>query len=329
MTMTEEKKNIIEGRNGNRALTLSEAAEGSKYTRAYISFAVRTGKMKGMKIRGKWHTTRGWLEEFTRKAEEEKIARAKAREKYAKEIIYINSDRDLVSPASARERENFGVQENSRETFSQSMKKWAGVLGSTVNIAVLVAVAIIAFQLSKNKDERKGGGQVAGTMTVGQMDKKQTGLEQAGGKYAGGKLSAIGEGLVLAEMDAKESKPEDLDVSVFITGNGNQEITNGDYEVRFALYTVDRTEVDPYPSDADQSQRVWEETKIVTIENGLLKTFLGNINPLPADLNFAEKNFYLGIRVERDSEMVPRKKIGSVPLSRMAMNALTAQTISG
>ena len=46
-------------------------------------------------------------------------------------------------------------------------------------------------------------------------------------------------------------------------------------------------------------------------------------------MNFAEENYYLGVRIGEDSEMVPRKKIGAVPVSKVAARALKADSISG
>ncbi|MDO8240703.1 MAG: hypothetical protein Q7T51_01855 [Candidatus Moranbacteria bacterium] len=106
-----------------------------------------------------------------------------------------------------------------------------------------------------------------------------------------------------------------LDVSAYILNNKNKEIPNGEYDIRFAIYTTDRTKTDGYPSNADAGARVWEETQKVKIENGSIGAFLGEETPLPADLNFSENDYYIGIRINTDSEMVPRKKIGAVPLA--------------
>ncbi|MFA5871626.1 MAG: hypothetical protein WC858_02780, partial [Parcubacteria group bacterium] len=132
-------------------------------------------------------------------------------------------------------------------------------------------------------------------------------------------------GQVLAATDLKAAVG-DLDVSMYLLGPDAKEIANGEYEVRFSLYSLDRTETDPYPSDADQASRVWEETQTVQVENGLLKTYLGAANPIPQNFNFASSVYYLGIRVSQDPEMTPRKRIGAVPLARTAMN-IAGQTI--
>ena len=274
-------------------LTLSEAANGSKYTRAYISFAVRAGRMKGEKINGKWHTKKEWLEEFTRKAE------------MKNEEVKTNLSQQIKTKPG--------------EKFLKFAREWIGVAGSISSIAALIAVMIIFFQIGKNKYEKEDNEKVAGTVT----------LRQGGKEYQAADLREERAGIVLAETTEKESRPTDLDVSAYLLGADNKEISNGGYEVRFALYSANRKEPDPHPSDTDKSQRIWEETKTVSIENGLLKTFLGSETPIPDSVNFAEENYYLGVRIGEDSEMVPRKKIGAVPVSKVAARALKADSISG
>ncbi|PIW94251.1 MAG: hypothetical protein COZ86_02080, partial [Candidatus Moranbacteria bacterium CG_4_8_14_3_um_filter_41_13] len=106
---------------------------------------------------------------------------------------------------------------------------------------------------------------------------------------------------------------EQIGISASLFNNENKVINNGSYEVRFALYSVDRSVSDSYPSDSDASTRLWEETQTVEVKSGLIKSFLGKVNPLPANLDFAQGDYYIGIRIGTDSEMIPRKKLGSVP----------------
>gem|GEM_PF-5786633 len=134
-------------------------------------------------------------------------------------------------------------------------------------------------------------------------------------------------GVVLAAATgAAQTNVGDIEVSAYLMDGENKELTNGEYDVRLGIYTTDRTEADPYPSDADQGTRVWEETQKVVVENGLLKTYLGAVTPIPSSFNFASSNYYIGIRVGEDAEMTPRKRIGAVPLARTAMS-VEGQTI--
>src|SRR3990167_3307755 len=100
-------------------------------------------------------------------------------------------------------------------------------------------------------------------------------------------------------------------------------VPDGDYAMRFAIYNKDRTASDPYPSDTDSGSRVWAETQTVKVERGLWKVVLGSATALPDTLNFETGNYYLGIRVNVDPEMVPRKKILPVPL------AINSESVSG
>ena len=103
----------------------------------------------------------------------------------------------------------------------------------------------------------------------------------------------------------------------------NKVITNGSYEVRFAIYTADRAEADVYPSNTDAGARLWEETRTIEVKNGMFRTFLGDVTPLPASLDFNQGSYYVGIRIGTDSEMIPRKRLGSVP------SALNSERIQG
>ena len=46
-------------------IPLSEIAKNSTYSKNYINFSARQGKLKAKKIYGVWHTTKEWLAEFT------------------------------------------------------------------------------------------------------------------------------------------------------------------------------------------------------------------------------------------------------------------------
>ncbi|MFA6974133.1 MAG: hypothetical protein WC238_05360 [Parcubacteria group bacterium] len=105
-----------------------------------------------------------------------------------------------------------------------------------------------------------------------------------------------------------------IDMTAYVVSNDtNKNITNGEYEVRFALYANDRDNIDPYPSNADAGKKLWEENQKVNIKDGRLSVYLGSVNPFPASVNFSLGDYYLGIRIGKDDEMVPRKKIAAVP----------------
>lgn len=97
-------------------------------------------------------------------------------------------------------------------------------------------------------------------------------------------------------------------------------VADGTYTVRYAIYTNNRTTSDPYPSDADSSTRLWSETKSVNIKNGILFSYLGSDTPFPDSLDFSSNDLYIGIRINTDPELVPRRKLGAVPLAISADN---------
>ena len=141
-------------------------------------------------------------------------------------------------------------------------------------------------------------------------------------------IAAIGlfASLDFTRAQSASSAPREIDFSAFILNKENKQIKNGDYDIHFAIYTSDRKN-----TDASLGSNVWEETQTITIINGNLSAFLGAKNPLPADFDFSSQNYYLGIRMGTDSEMVPRKRIGAVPLSlnSYSLQGATIGTDSG
>ena len=81
-------------------------------------------------------------------------------------------------------------------------------------------------------------------------------------------------------------------------------VANGTYEIEFNLYTAPTGGV-----------AVWTETRSggneVTINDGLFSVMLGSVASLTS-VNFNQP-LYLGVTIEADAEMTPRKAIGSVP----------------
>ncbi|MBP7822515.1 MAG: hypothetical protein KA034_01730, partial [Candidatus Moranbacteria bacterium] len=112
-----------------------------------------------------------------------------------------------------------------------------------------------------------------------------------------------------------------IGVSLSLYDTSYKPIKNGSYEVRFAIYTKDRTDADAYPSNADD--RVWEETQTVEVKNGILSAMLGGSSSFPTALFSSDSDYYLGVRIGKDSEMTPRKRMSAVPF------ALNAQYLQG
>ncbi|MEI8103930.1 MAG: hypothetical protein WCG84_03475, partial [Candidatus Moraniibacteriota bacterium] len=85
-------------------------------------------------------------------------------------------------------------------------------------------------------------------------------------------------------------------------------VSDGDYAVRFAVYSVDRTD-----ASVVEGTPLWQETQTISVKGGLLMARLGVTTPLPAALTFNQGEYYLGIKVGEDVEMIPRKRLNAVP----------------
>ena len=62
---------------------------------------------------------------------------------------------------------------------------------------------------------------------------------------------------------------------------------------------------------------LWEETQAVTAVDGTVSLLLGSVTQPPVDL-FDGGDRYLALQVDNDSEMTPRRLIGSTPYARRA-----------
>jgi hypothetical protein len=83
-----------------------------------------------------------------------------------------------------------------------------------------------------------------------------------------------------------------------LTSSGNA-VGDGTYSIEFNLYTV-----------ANGGTSIWTETNNVTTVNGLFSVLLGD-NTALTSVDFNDE-LWLGINVEGDGEMSPRKKLGAV-----------------
>ncbi|NOZ61072.1 MAG: hypothetical protein GXO74_05280 [Calditrichaeota bacterium] len=89
----------------------------------------------------------------------------------------------------------------------------------------------------------------------------------------------------------------------------NNPVADNTYSITFSIYSVETL-----------GTALWTETQDVTIVSGHFSVLLGSITPLPLSA-FNGSNRYLGIKVNSDDEMVPRKRIVSVAYSFEANNA--------
>ncbi|MFC1645033.1 tail fiber domain-containing protein [Patescibacteria group bacterium] len=111
-------------------------------------------------------------------------------------------------------------------------------------------------------------------------------------------------GLFLLTQVALAQIDKTLDISAYILDKNNEAVSDGIYSVRFAIYT-----------SKTGGNSKWSETQNVNIISGLFDTQLGKNKDIPEDIDFSEKEYYIGIKIENDSESKPRKPIGYVPLA--------------
>ena len=200
------------------------------------------------------------------------------------------------------------------ESIAGGIGKLNENMGGKIRLAEIGGERIIKIraEIEKKKKEKEYEKKY-GLNIEGRKESKESLLESEGMVAGIESKSDLknSKGIVLAETaETLLENIGDIEVDAYVLDENSREIPNGEYAVRFSLYRLDRAEADPYPSDTDQASRVWEETRTVKIQNGLLAAYLGSVNPIPTSLNFANESYYLGIRVGEDAELIPRKRIG-------------------
>jgi len=85
-------------------------------------------------------------------------------------------------------------------------------------------------------------------------------------------------------------------------------LISGNYSMTFTIY--------------DSQENVqWTETQTVTVDNGHFNALLGSSTSISPSLFNSGGDLFLGIKVENDPEMTPRKPLTSVGYAMMAANA--------
>ena len=121
---------------------------------------------------------------------------------------------------------------------------------------------------------------------------------------------------VLPVLALAQANPE-INYQGKLTDTSGLAVPDGDYDITFALYTVD-----------SGGSPIWEEVRTgatqVSVQNGLFSVMLGEVEPLTSvDFN---QTLYLGVTIDPgsgESEMSPRKVLGTVPAAFEAQNAQT------
>lgn len=121
-----------------------------------------------------------------------------------------------------------------------------------------------------------------------------------------------------------------------LTNPDGTNIANGSYSIRFRIYTNATADA---ANTCSANSCVWEETKSITVADGIFQTALGSSTALTG-VDFNNAGLYLGIKVGSDAEMTPRIQFTAAPyafnadklngLSSSAFAQLsTANTFSG
>ena len=99
-----------------------------------------------------------------------------------------------------------------------------------------------------------------------------------------------------------------------LTDDSGIAVADGTYQIEFNLYTA-----------SSGGSSIWTETRSganeVQVTSGLFSVLLGEVTSLD-DVDF-NQTLYLGVTIEADAEMTPRKKLGAVPA------AFEAQSLGG
>jgi hypothetical protein len=105
-----------------------------------------------------------------------------------------------------------------------------------------------------------------------------------------------------------------------LTDSTNMAVPDGPYEMEFNIYT-----------EPSGSPPVWTQTysgaNEVQVTSGLFSVMLGSTSPLTSvDFN---QTLYLGVTIEADAEMTPRKILGASPAAFIAAEASDAALLGG
>ena len=98
-----------------------------------------------------------------------------------------------------------------------------------------------------------------------------------------------------------------------LTNAANVAVADASYQMEFSLYTA-----------STSGTAIWTETRSgankVAVQNGLFSVMLGSVTSL-AGVNF-NQTLYLGVTIEADSEMTPRKILGVINVTDLGRHTI-------
>ncbi|MDE1970121.1 MAG: hypothetical protein KGI50_00890 [Patescibacteria group bacterium] len=94
-----------------------------------------------------------------------------------------------------------------------------------------------------------------------------------------------------------------------LTNTSNVAVSDGSYTIKFRLYTASSGGV-----------AIYAEQQTVSVSNGLFSALIGNGTQIEgsgalSSVNFNQDPIYLGVQVQSDAEMTPRKQLAAAPFS--------------
>ena len=107
------------------------------------------------------------------------------------------------------------------------------------------------------------------------------------------------------------SIPQRISFQAMMTDTLGNPVTDGTHNFTFRINR---------PTQAGQVQTIWEETKQVTVVDGLISTILGSVNPI-GFIPFSDNYF---LRVALDNEVISVSPLTSVPFALMSSRAMRA-----
>jgi hypothetical protein len=198
------------------------------------------------------------------------------------------------------------------------------LLASAVPLLVTILVYNFPdkYQLSQFFPKPKSNqvqSQILGDETV--MDKSRVIAKSNAGVQMVLAETTIAEDIRIKNQSAQIGNKKTIQLTGVLTDN-NGGMVAGVHDVRFAIYTINRSELDAYPSDSDKNKRIWEEMQTVEFKKGVFYVNLGVVNDLPVLTTIDSGQFFVGMRIGTDSEMAPRRKVSTPLFSLNSGNAL-------
>ena len=121
--------------------------------------------------------------------------------------------------------------------------------------------------------------------------------------------------ILVATCSSRAQTPRTLSYQGVLTDTTGAPRPDGVYSFTFRLYSI-----------SSGGTPVWTETKSTQVKHGLFSTILGSVTPLPDSVTFNQQ-YWLGIQVSSDPELLPRIQLTSVGSSLNALRADVAQTV--